>query len=113
MQSAYPVGNVTMTDPQKIKMDVKETLAYVMGDSSPDMLSEMSLIFLEDSLPLINQIINGYSKQNFDMMRTAAHALKGSSATIGLEQLAKLCQDIETNSKQQNQAPIGSQIPLA
>lgn len=114
MQLMHSLTHKSMADPalMQIQTNVKETLGEVMGDSSPEMLSEMSSIFLEDSLPLILQILDSYSNQEFEVMKAAAHALKGSSATIGLERLAQLCQIIETNSKQHDLDLIGSQMPL-
>jgi HPt (histidine-containing phosphotransfer) domain-containing protein len=71
-----------------------------MGDSSAEMLGEMSSIFLEDAVPLIDQMKTGYATHDLTAVRMAAHALKGSSATIGLEQFAAICLEIETSCKQ-------------
>ena len=101
------VSNLTL---QQIQADVQETLEEVMGDASPEMMSEMSAIFLEDAVPLINQMKDGLGSQDLKIIRMAAHALKGSSATIGLEEFAKLCRIVETSCKQEETDQIGSQI---
>lgn len=85
---------------QEIQIQVKATLEMVMGDSSAEMLNEMSTIFLEDATPLIDQIKSGQADHDFMAIRQAAHALKGSSATIGLEAFANLCLAIEISCKQ-------------
>ena len=95
---------------QQIQHGVKTTLAEVMGDSSPEMLDEMSSIFLEDALPLIDQIKSGYLSQNFDSIKMAAHALKGSSATIGLITFAEICQQVENSSKANQLDGLDGQI---
>lgn len=97
---------------QQIQSNVKVTLAEVMGDASPEMLNEMSSIFLEDAIPLINQMKSGYSNHDLKSISMAAHALKGSSATIGLEQFSDLCLAVETSSKQNEAEPLIHSITL-
>ena len=95
------VSNQTI---QQIQAGVKEALELVMGDSSPETLDEMSSIFLEDAIPLINQMKDGINSQNLQATSMAAHALKGSSATIGLTVFANACLAVETSSKAQDTA---------
>lgn len=95
---------------QQMQMEVKQALELVMGDSSPEILDEMSSIFLEDGLPLITQIIEGYGNQDFTSITQAAHTLKGSSATIGLDKFANICLIVETSSKQNDAQQIGNHI---
>jgi HPt (histidine-containing phosphotransfer) domain-containing protein len=93
---------------KKLQLDVKNTLELVMGDSSAEMLDEMASIFLEDAVPLIAQIKTGFASGEFTTVQMAAHALKGSSATIGLEQFANTCLAIE-NSIKQNETSLMNQ----
>ncbi|MCA9954282.1 MAG: Hpt domain-containing protein [Ardenticatenaceae bacterium] len=78
-----------------------------MGDSSAEMLDEMSSIFLEDAVPLIQQMKDGLATRNFDSIIIAAHTLKGSSATIGLDKFAQLCLAVELSSKAQETNKLG------
>jgi HPt (histidine-containing phosphotransfer) domain-containing protein len=89
---------------QQMQTDVKTTLEAVMGDNSPEMLNEMSTIFLEDAVPLIEKLKHSCSKNDFAAISMAAHTLKGSSATIGLKQFANLCLALESSSQQQEPA---------
>ncbi len=89
---------------QQMQTDVKTTLEAVMGDNSPEMLNEMSTIFLEDAVPLIEKLKYSCSKNDFAAISMAAHTLKGSSATIGLNQFASLCLALERSSQQQESA---------
>jgi HPt (histidine-containing phosphotransfer) domain-containing protein len=81
-----------------------------MGDSSPEMLNEMAGIFLEDAVPLIDQMKTGCANQDWIAVRQAAHALKGSSATIGLDQFADLCLAVEISSKQNEANLVGDHL---
>lgn len=90
------VSNNTLT---QIQNNVKFALEQVMGDSSPDTLDEMASIFLEDAVPLIEQMKEGLIAHNYPAINMAAHALKGSSATIGLTTFASVCLAVESASK--------------
>lgn len=92
---------------QQIQQDVRIALETVMGDSSAEMLDEMSSIFLEDAVPLIQQMKDGLATRNFDSIIIAAHTLKGSSATIGLDKFAQLCLAVELSSKAQETNKLG------
>ena len=96
----------------QLQQDVKNALEEVMGDSSPEMLNEMASIFLEDAVPLIEQIKNGSVTQDPPSIILAAHTLKGSSATIGLEKFAQLCLSLETSGKQDDIDTLNSLIPV-
>lgn len=95
---------------QEIRMQVQTALELVMGDSSPEMLNEMASIFLEDAIPLIDQMKTGYANCDLTAVRHAAHALKGSSATIGLDQFANICLAVETSSRQSETDLISNQL---
>ena len=95
---------------QEIRQQVQTALELVMGDSSPEMLNEMAGIFLEDGQPLIEQMKTGHLNHDFTAVRQAAHALKGSSATIGLDQFANICLAVETSSIQNEADSVGNHL---
>lgn len=95
---------------QEIRTQVQTALELVMGDSSPEMLNEMATIFLEDAMPLITQMKTGHASGDWTSVRQAAHALKGSSATIGLDQFADICLAVEMGSKQNEVEVVGKHL---
>ncbi len=95
---------------QKLRMQIQTTLELVMGDSSPELLNEMAKIFLEDAVPLFNQMKTGLSNRDLSAVAMAAHALKGSSATIGLDQFAQLCLAVETSCIQNESELVGKHL---
>ncbi|WP_374029058.1 ATP-binding protein [Bdellovibrio bacteriovorus] len=68
------------------------------------MVNEQSLIDVliedfEQSAPmLLDSMRLGVEQENLQTLREAAHALKSSSATLGLRALSRLCADVETGS---------------
>ena len=89
---------------------MQTALELVMGDSSPEMLNEMASIFLEDAVPLIDRMKVGLSNGDFTAVCEAAHALKGSSATIGLDQFANFCLAVEISSKQNEGISVSNHL---
>jgi len=110
MNNNQPKTAVPQQTIQQIQTDVKEALQFVMGDSTPEILDEMSTIFMEDATLLISQIKIGYDSQDFRNVSIAAHTLKGSSATIGLENFADLCLAIEISCNQQEGEQLANHI---
>lgn len=102
------VSNETI---QQIQESVKRALEEVMGDASPEVLDEMASIFLEDAIPLIAQIKDGCAAHDYATAAMAAHTLKGSGATIGLERFARVCLAVETSSKQQAADALARLLP--
>ncbi len=110
MNSSQQNTAVPFKSTQQIQTDVKEALQFIMGNSSPEMLDEMSTIFMNDALLLLNQIKIGYSNQDYKSIDLAAHTLKGSSATIGLQDFADLCLAIEQCNHQQQSNQLANHI---
>ncbi|WP_406191332.1 MULTISPECIES: Hpt domain-containing protein [unclassified Streptomyces] len=65
---------------------------------------ELIEAFLEDSLQLVHQMQQGIQNNDAEVVQRAAHTLKSQSKTFGLEQLAPLCQKLETLA-------AGSELP--
>ena len=97
---------------EQIRSNVKFTLEQVMGDSSAATLDEMSSIFLEDAFPMLKQMKDALISQDHTAMKMAAHALKGSSATIGLERFASICLAVESSIKEQNDGLLRQNLIL-
>ncbi|MEM7333316.1 MAG: Hpt domain-containing protein [Chloroflexota bacterium] len=70
-------------------------LKDLFGEDIDVFLNEMAPIFLEDSHSLMEQLNSAIPLGDFKTVKEAAHALKGSSASLGMEVLAQLCTELE------------------
>lgn len=75
------------------------TLASLFGDEVDEFLAEMGPVFIENSQKLLTQIKAAINLDDLESVKDAAHALKGSSASLGMELLSKLCSDLEKCSQ--------------
>ncbi len=67
-----------------------------------DTLKEILSCFLADSIKRIEQLALAIDKANTEEIRSLAHALKGSSATIAAARLAEAACKIELAGKEAN-----------
>jgi PAS domain S-box-containing protein len=77
--------------------DLKSALRTVNGDW--DLLHEIVGVFLRESPQLQGQIHQAIAAHDFIQLRAAAHALKGSAASVGGLTVASRAQEIEADAQ--------------
>jgi HPt (histidine-containing phosphotransfer) domain-containing protein len=88
-----------------------EDYRVLQDEGQPDIVTEFIDIFLEDLPTRIEGISSAVEAKSADQIRSTAHALKGSAASIGAAQLAALCSSLEAIGKSGD--PTGSAALLA
>ena len=78
-------------------------LEEIMGDQE-EMLALINS-FLEDSEGLMSAIAQAYENHHIEQLQQQAHALKGSSANLGLSALSEVCRQIDHYGKTQQLPP--------
>jgi len=69
-----------------------ETLAHLEAlGSSPSFLEKLIAVYLADNAALLSKVEAAVSARNTNEFRSALHAVKGSSASMGTDRLTKLC----------------------
>lgn len=79
--------------PEHQPVNLKRLRSYTDGDPEEDQM--FFNIFIEQARQTLNTLEQTLQDHNIDDWRRAAHKLKGSSANIGADQLAELCQIAE------------------
>ena len=88
-----------INDYDPLDRSVLQGLRDLQAEGEPDFLTELIDLFLEDSAILIDEMKMGLDQVDMAMVRQGAHTLKGSSGSLGAGRLAKLCVDIEAQSR--------------
>jgi HPt (histidine-containing phosphotransfer) domain-containing protein len=70
-------------------------LRDLQGEGRPDLLAELLAVYLRDGPPRLAAIHEALARKDAEVLRRAAHSLKGSSSQIGAVQVARLCADLE------------------
>ncbi|HZQ74964.1 MAG TPA: ATP-binding protein [Burkholderiales bacterium] len=72
-----------------------DTLAHLRElSNSPGFVKKLCGVFVADSKALIERIEAAAAARNYGELRSHLHAMKGSSASLGAERLARLCTEI-------------------
>ena len=74
--------------------------------NQPDVLRQIIQLFLKFTPDTLEKIDAGVAGGDMEQVALAAHSLKGSSATIGAEQLAELCQQLYMEAKAGNRETV-------
>ncbi len=77
-------------DPQAIAR-----LLAMAEASEPSLIDQLFTAFVGDSVERIRALRNAISGSDTELMRKAAHALKGASANVGALHMAKIAQQLE------------------
>jgi PAS domain S-box-containing protein len=76
----------------------ESTLKSMFGDD-PDIFKEILGDFITPSRDIIVEIKNGWESRSAEAIMQAAHKLKSSARSVGANELADLCQALETAGK--------------
>jgi len=76
--------------------------AFDRISNQPDILRHIIQIYLEITPDTLEKIHAGVAGGDSEQVALAAHSLKGSSAELGAEQLAELCQQLCMEAKAEN-----------
>ena len=78
-----------------LDLEVLKAFEKVKSDDGSDILIELIDLYLQATSERISAMRDAADERDWDLLKRNAHALKGSSSTIGLRQIAKTCQDLE------------------
>jgi PAS domain S-box-containing protein len=84
---------------QHLNRTVLSEIRTLRDEGDADPLIEIGRSFLNHTPRLIAELHTSIQASDFTSIRTAAHSLKGSSANLGAEKLARLCYELEQASK--------------
>lgn len=79
------------------KLEVRKVPFMVATDEIDDELIE---VFIEELQRLTGELQQGFSGDDFEMVRMAAHSIKGMGGTIGLPEISVLALEIECAVKE-------------
>ena len=72
-----------------------DSLRHQLGRSGGDLVAELIALYLVQGRELVDQIEAAGQAPDLIRLRAGAHKLKGSTATLGGDRLAAVCQRIE------------------
>ncbi len=97
-------NNVTQANPlerekEALREQIRTALYALTGEDEPEFVNELIQSYLDSCTGLIAQLQTAIAEQNPTQLQYAAHSLKSSSASLGAQRLADLCQQLEQQGK--------------
>lgn len=87
---------VTTSETTVLRAETIESLRCQLGDRGVEVVAELIALYLVQARDLVSQIEAAGAAADLVLLRAAAHKLKGSTATLGGDRLAAVCQQIES-----------------
>lgn len=81
-----------------LDFEVLRAFEKVKSDDGSDVVIELIDLYLQSGSQRIITMLNAANEGEWALLKRAAHTLKGSSSTLGLRQIATICQDLEDAS---------------
>ena len=81
-----------------LDFQVLRAFEKIKSDDGSAVVIELIDLYLQGTAQRIITMRNAANAGDWDLLKRAAHTLKGSSSTLGLRQIAKICQDLEDAS---------------
>lgn len=81
--------------PDPVDLDVLNNLADAQGDGEPDLVVELIDLYLADTPRRVAAMHAALANSDDRLLARGAHALKGSSSTLGATQVAESCTELE------------------
>ena len=78
-----------------INLEMLEELKEIMEEEFPSLLET----FVVEAANQYEEARGAWDVQDMDVLRRAAHSLKGSSGNVGAEQLQAICADLEYSAR--------------
>jgi PAS domain S-box-containing protein len=94
-EAAPPRSPLTVDGHDPLDRDVLRGLRDLQEEGAADFLTELIDLYIEDSALLMDEIRSGLRIGNTDVLRQAAHTLKGSSGSLGARAFSRMCHEAE------------------
>ena len=79
-----------------LDLEVLRALEKIKSDDGSDLVSELIDLYLQSTSQSIVAMRKAAEEGEWVVLKRTVHTLKGSSSTLGLRQITKVCQDLET-----------------
>ncbi len=78
-----------------VDLELLNAFEELQLDDGPDLIVELIDLYLPDAAQRVSQIHEASIESEWDMLKRAAHNLKGSSGNLGVRHVAEICQRLQ------------------
>lgn len=93
------MNSVSTAGRSPIDIDILRALEQDVADNDPNVMIELTDIFLEDSQEHFEGIVHALTEGDYHKIEISGHSLKSSAATFGALVLADFCRRLELSAR--------------
>ncbi len=90
---------------------ILDGIRELQGDDAPDLLRQVVELYLADAPQNLTALLNAARGRDAQGLALAAHALKSSSANVGLARFSGLCKAVELASRAGDLSSLAQHLP--
>lgn len=106
----YQINGQNGNSSHHIIEQMRTSLYNSVGESADLLLPELAAMFLDDAPMLLRELDSALAIGDAVRVRELAHALKGSSISMGLLHFSQLCGEIEQQAKTADLTHIDAKV---
>ncbi|HWS80303.1 MAG TPA: Hpt domain-containing protein [Rubrobacter sp.] len=95
LERSVPAELGTKHMEESVDREVLARLRRLQGEGDPDIVAELTGMFLKDSRSRLEAVEEALQKGDAPAVERAAHALKGGSGSMGARGMSGLCAQLE------------------
>lgn len=109
--TSVPTREVSATG-GPVDMELLSAFEELQSDDGSDLIVELIDLYLQDLPQRVTIIRQAAIATEWVSLKRAAHALKGSSSSLGIRQVAEICHKLEWLDRQDSPASVATLLQL-
>ena len=90
---------MAVEDVSIIDESILDSYRVLQDEGQPDIVTEFIDVYLEDIPSRMDRLRKAVAERNVAEIRSAAHAIKGSSGSVGAVLVSGVCAQLESNAR--------------
>jgi HPt (histidine-containing phosphotransfer) domain-containing protein len=110
--SHRPAQSISLIASDAVDLDTLNAFEDLQSDDGPDLIVELIDLYVGELPRLVTEICKAVIETDWASLKRAAHALKGSSASLGVRHVAETCAKLERMDSNDSPGTVATLVRL-